>query len=213
MEELLHKIWQELSYKYMTKEYSLKLWKDIVKKYSGRKRHYHNLKHISDMIQKYYFSYKDELKNPDEVLLAIFYHDIIYSVGHSDNELYSAVYMDGRLKGNKITEKQLSFIFDCIYSTKKHEINGIKDINYMLDFDMAILGQPWSEYTKYRKQVRKEYNIYPDCMYNKGRLSVLKSFLQQERIFKTDDFYKIYEKQARENIQKEIDFYEKSKHN
>lgn len=210
MEDVLHKIWQKLSYKYMSEEMSLKLWKDIVKKYSGRKRHYHNLQHISDMIQKYYFSYINKLDRPDEVLFAIFYHDIIYRIGEKDNEISSGVYMDGKLnKDSSLNEKQLSFIFECIHMTKEHKKNLVDDVNYMLDFDMAILGQPWSEYTKYRKQIRKEYNIYPNCMYNKGRLSVLKSFLEEESIFKTDDFRKLYEEQARENIQKEIDFYEK----
>lgn len=208
MEKFLHKIWQELSHKYMSEEYSLKLWKEIVKKYSGKKRHYHNLQHISDIIQKYYFTYIDKLKRPDEVLFAIFYHDIIYNVRHKDNELHSGVFMDGRLLNSTLDKKQLSFIFDCIHATRKHEKNLVSDINYMLDMDMAILGQSWSEYSTYRKQVRKEYKIYPDCIYNSGRVKVLKSFLSQERIFKTDEFYKLFEKQARENIQKEIDFYD-----
>lgn len=209
MEDILHKIWQKLSYKYMSKAKSLKLWKKISNKYNKRKRHYHNLNHIYDMIQIYYFSYIDKLENPDEILFAIFYHDIIYNVRHSDNELHSGVYMDGCLKGGtRLNEKQLGFIFDCITATKTHEKNHSNDINYMLDFDMAILGQSWSEYSDYRKKIRKEYNIYPNFMYNKGRLDVLKKFLEQEKIFKTEEFHKLYEKQARENIQKEIDFYE-----
>jgi predicted metal-dependent HD superfamily phosphohydrolase len=210
MEEVLHKIWKNLSLKYMSEDYSLKLWKEIVKKYSKRRRHYHNLEHIFDIVNKYYFNFEHKLKRPDEVLFAIFYHDLIYDIGKDDNEVHSGVFMDARLKPTKLTENQLSFIFECIHSTRNHKMNLVQDVNYMLDFDMAILGQTWSEYSRYRKAVRKEYRIYPNCMYNAGRIKVLKSFLSQDRIFNTDDFYNLYEEQARENIQKELDFLENS---
>ncbi len=207
-EVLLHKVWKNLTYRYMSEDHSYKLWKEIVKYYSKRNRHYHTLRHISDMIQKYYFTYEENLKNPDEVLFAIFYHDIIYKTTRSDNELQSAVFMDARLKDTELSEKQLSFIFECIQSTKKHELSDNQDINYLLDMDMAILGQPWSEYNKYINSVRKEYRIYPSFMYNKGRKEVLRKFLSQERIFNTNNFFKSYEKSARENIERELKLYE-----
>jgi predicted metal-dependent HD superfamily phosphohydrolase len=42
-------------------------------------------------------------------------------------------------------------------------------------------------------------------MYNPVRKKVLLHFLSMERIFKTDYFYTHFEKQARENLQKEME--------
>ena len=204
MEKVLYKIWSKLCEKYTNKEYADKLWKDIVKKYNGSGRHYHNIQHISDMILKYYFVYENSLEKPDKILFAIFYHDIIYSSTRKDNEKASALFMDGRLHKTALPEKSLIFIYDAIMATKTHEMNDDQDINYLLDFDMSILGKSWYDYLDYTNNIRKEYRIYPDIIYKKGRKQSLNSFLDLERIFKTDDFYNLYEDQARNNIIREI---------
>ncbi|HXL55890.1 MAG TPA: hypothetical protein VN958_06525 [Chitinophagaceae bacterium] len=41
-------------------------------------------------------------------------------------------------------------------------------------------------------------------MYNEGRKKVLMHFLEMNRIFKTDEFYNQFEKQARENLKREL---------
>jgi predicted metal-dependent HD superfamily phosphohydrolase len=60
-------------------------------------------------------------------------------------------------------------------------------------------------YSDYYKNVRKEYSIYPNLLYNPGRKKVLKHFLAMGKIFKTDYFYQKFEKNARLNLQKELD--------
>jgi predicted metal-dependent HD superfamily phosphohydrolase len=67
------------------------------------------------------------------------------------------------------------------------------------------LGQPWGEYTQYAKNVRKEYAIYPDLLYNPGRRKVLNHFLSMERIFKTSHFFEKFEATARLNMSKEME--------
>lgn len=59
-------------------------------------------------------------------------------------------------------------------------------------------------YLQYAENIRKEYSIYPDALYQPGRRQVLQHFLAQEHIFKTPVFRERYEKQARENISKEL---------
>lgn len=78
------------------------------------------------------------------------------------------------------------------------------DTNFLLDIDLSILGKSPEVYKKYTEDIRKEYKIYPDFMYGKGRTKVLKSILELEAIFKTDFFKKAYEKQARENLTAEL---------
>ena len=64
-------------------------WNELDKNYTNRNRHYHNWQHIQQMISLWEV-HKLELENPVEVLLSIFYHDVIYKVTRKDNEAKSA---------------------------------------------------------------------------------------------------------------------------
>jgi predicted metal-dependent HD superfamily phosphohydrolase len=66
------------------------------------------------------------------------------------------------------------------------------------------LGYTWDKYREYCQQVRKEYAIYPDFLYNPGRKKALQHFLDMDVIFKTGFFRNKYEIQARKNIVQEI---------
>lgn len=92
-----------------------------------------------------------------------------------------------------------------ILATKLHEISQDNDTNYFIDADLAILGRGQYEYQKYTEQIREEYSIYPDFMYNNGRKKALQHFLQMDAIYKTDYFFEKYEKQARLNISNELE--------
>jgi len=80
----------------------------------------------------------------------------------------------------------------------------IGNTNILLDLDLSILGKDPQYYLEYAAAVRKEYSIYPDFMYRRGRKKVLKKMLEQECIFKTDLFKEKYESQARKNLQSEL---------
>jgi predicted metal-dependent HD superfamily phosphohydrolase len=79
------------------------------------------------------------------------------------------------------------------------------DINIFTDADLSVLGQDWNTYENYLIQIRKEYSIYPDFVYNSGRKKVLQHFLSMERIFKTNNFFEKLEAQAKENLQRELE--------
>ena len=91
-----------------------------------------------------------------------------------------------------------------ILATKTHSLSEDSDTNYFTDADLSVLGKEWKLYTVYYINVRKEYSIYPDLMYNSGRKKVLTHFLEMNRIFKTDYFYRKFEEQAKENISREL---------
>jgi predicted metal-dependent HD superfamily phosphohydrolase len=57
---------------------------------------------------------------------------------------------------------------------------------------------------EYTKQIRAEYAIYPDLLYNLGRKKVLKHFLEMPSIYKTPPFQVLYEAQAKANLGKEL---------
>lgn len=177
------------------------LWQDLEKAYSGKSRYYHNLTHLKEMIAQYE-RYQSELTFPVEVLYAIFYHDYIYKATSKENELKSAEFAISILPEN--TKVNAALVFDMIVATKLHEHNKVEDTNWLIDFDLKILSKEWKEYEVYFKQIRKEYKIYPDLLYNPGRKKALQHFLENEFIYQTETFRRHFEKQARENILKEI---------
>ena len=185
-----------------------KNWMDLEKAYSKKSRHYHNLTHIKDMIASF-DTYRDQLQNPNEILFSIFYHDVVYSASKKDNELKSAEYALAILPENIKLDKQL--VFDAICATQQHQHNEVEDINWLIDFDLKILARNWKEYQIYFEQIRKEYRIYPDFLYKPGRAKALKHFLEHEFIFQTEEFRKLYEEKARNNIEKEISILESKK--
>lgn len=60
-------------------------------------------------------------------------------------------------------------------------------------------------YSMYYQNVRKEYAIYSDFLYNPGRIKVLNHFLTMDRIFKTDHFSNRFEARAKQNLLQEIE--------
>lgn len=175
----------------------------LINAYSEKHRAYHNVNHLQDCLMK--------LENyPDknfykEIALAFWFHDAVYQSYQKNNELKSAEWANNFLENNKVELNKINFIFDLIMSTsyQKPAANLAQEI--MMDIDISILGSEPENYEVYTKNVRKEYQLIPMFIYKKKRKAILQNFLKQNTLFYTNYFQKLYEKQARENIQNEIE--------
>ena len=179
-------------------------WLELEKNYSNKKRHYHTLAHLDHLLSQLTYV-KAEIQNWDVVLFTLYYHDIVYNSLKGNNEEKSAELAEKRLSRTSLQTEDIQLCKAQILATKSHQYAQDEDTNYFTDADLSILGQEWEAYSAYYKNVRKEYAIYPNFLYNKGRKKALIHFLQMDRLFKTDFFYEQYEKQARENLQREIE--------
>lgn len=90
-----------------------------------------------------------------------------------------------------------------ILATKKHEPADY-ETNLFTDADLSILGSDPGTYNRYLKNIRKEYAMYPDILYDPGRKKVLLHFLNMDQIFKTKEFSGQLEAQARKNLEAEL---------
>ena len=179
------------------------LWLEIKEKYSEKHRAYHNLNHLEEIF-RYYDSCKDKLEQPDLICFSIFYHDVIYGVWKKDNEEKSADFALLKLS-NILSTSELTSITNQIITTKTHEsLNN--DTQFLLDFDLAILGQSPSIYKEYLQKIRKEYKSVPNFIYKKGRKKVLQHFIDKPFIYKTPEFIDLYELQAKQNLKQELNF-------
>lgn len=204
MAEELKSFWQTLTATYSSNQTLIEtLWQEIKNAYTSENRHYHNLNHLGFMLELAK-RYEKQLKNPDAVAFAIFYHDFSYENNRSDNEAQSAEMASDRLFRLSIPENEIAFVQKAILATKTHEPSSDADINFLLDFDLAILGADRETYLAYAKSIRQEYSIYPDDVYKAGRIKVIQHFLAQPAIFKTPLFRTLLEAKAHHNLQAEL---------
>ncbi|RYY67802.1 MAG: hypothetical protein EOO13_14040 [Chitinophagaceae bacterium] len=178
-------------------------WNEIETAYSSPGRYYHNQKHLRDLFaQLHHIPY--EWNNFSAVILAIAYHDIVYDPLQNDNEEKSAILAKDRLLAIGASPDLTAQCLTHIMSTKNHESSINEDSNYFTDADLSILGSAPETYKTYSQQIRQEYSIYPDVIYNAGRVNVLKHFLSMPRIFKTNLFFDKYAAAAHINLQSEL---------
>lgn len=179
------------------------LWDEIEKQYTSAKRFYHNLNHLEFMLA-HLEQCREVISDWDTVLFSLFYHDIIYKATSKENEEKSALVAIKALQKIDYPSVKIRRCGEQILATKTHEISKDNDTNLFTDADLAILGTLPETYTEYSRNVRREYSVYPDFMYNPGRKKVLQHFLDMDFIFKTKHFRELYEVQARKNIATEL---------
>jgi predicted metal-dependent HD superfamily phosphohydrolase len=204
----LQKEWYDLAKGYIEDAIVLEeVFQKLVKLYSHKNRHYHNLNHIETMLLAANH-YKSDLEDIDSFKFAIWFHDAIYSVPSSKNEIHSAKLAVKTLKQfEKITQTQLAKINQYILDTETHEpTNQRNDSLFFLDIDMQILGTDLDIYKQYSQNIRKEYHLIPSLFYTKGRKKVLKHFLEKKQLYFTPVFQQKFEQKARQNIEWEIKF-------
>lgn len=184
-------------------ELQQKLWLEIEKNYSGKKRHYHNLNHLENLLAEL-TELREDVRNWNAIVFAVFYHDVVYKVHQKDNEEHSALVAKKHLQQLNCEAGLIDRVENLILATKSHQLSDDQDVNLFTDADLSILGKDWETYNTYCSNVRKEYAIYPDLLYKPGRRKALQYFLSMDRIFKTDHFYSKYEAAAKNNIEREI---------
>lgn len=199
---MLQKRFTQLMARYTDNEpFVFNCWKEIEKQYTSPKRYYHTLKHLENMMRST-DEVATQISQIDAVWFAVFYHDIVYKATSATNEAASALWFKKQI--SKTTFASIDTVVHFIEMTKTHERSSNNDLNYLLDADLAILGQSSKIYDTYAKAIRKEYSVYPTFMYNKGRKKVLEHLLKLPELFKTEMFRHKYEFQAKENLAREL---------
>jgi len=203
-ESMLEKTFTTLLEAYNAAPTTIKnLWTELEQNYSETNRHYHNLEHLTDLYTRL-TPLKDKITNWNSVLFALYYHDLIYNATKKNNEEQSAVLAAERMEKLAVPLDEIEHCNNIILATKSHIEHPDSDINYFTDADLSILGRDWETYNIYCQKIRKEYRIYPDFLYKRGRKKVLQHFLAMERIYKTKDFYSQYEEKAKVNLDREL---------
>lgn len=201
---LLEYIWTDLCSRYTADDALVKsAYGQLVAAYGSEGRYYHTLTHIRNMISSA-FTHEALIQDKDAFLFAIFFHDIVYDATAKDNEEKSARAAVDFLQKINFWEEELVTVAQMILATKTHTPGDMPDTAMLLDIDLEVLGADAATYRTYSEQIRKEYAMYPDEVYNPGRKKVLEHFLEKPFIYATAAFREQLEIPARTNIENEI---------
>lgn len=180
--------------------------------YATPPRAYHHFGHVQDVLAHYWAVHAGPgWHRPDEVWLAVLYHDAVYVPGRSDNEAVSA-----RLAIEHIEREwpqagiDAQRVADLILLTARHGGLRVEDLGMgeagedasrFLDCDMAILGATPEIFAAYDRAIAEEYSAVPRWLYRIKRRQFFKRLLASDRIFLSDFFRDRFEAQARGNLQ------------
>ena len=176
---------------------------ELVRRYSEPQRKYHTLQHL-DACLRHFASLRDQATRPDEVELALWFHDAVYEVGQPGNEAKSADWARGAVVAAGGSPAVAERIHALVMVTCHDVAPSTPDQEVLLDADLSILGAPPATFDAYEVQIRAEYATVEEDTFRSRRRRILQQFLGRPRIYHTDQFHGKFETQARDNLARSI---------
>jgi predicted metal-dependent HD superfamily phosphohydrolase len=179
--------------------------------YAEPPRAYHNYAHVQEVLRHYQeVAHGPGWNQPEEVRLAVLYHDAIYEAGRKDNEARSAQlaieHIARWLPDRGIDAARVA---ELINLTARHGALAPQDVDrdasLFLDCDMAILAADPAAFAAYDRGIAAEYRgQVPGWLFKLNRRRFLKALLGKERIFLSDWFHQRLDAQARINLRRAV---------
>ena len=175
----------------------------LIRSWARWPRKYHNTPHLLACL-RHFAQVQDQMRDPVAVELALWFHDAIYWPWLSKNEEKSANWAVQFIQKMGLSPTLAQQVEQHILDTKHQAIPSFGDAQWVVDIDLAVLGQGNDVYQQFEKNVRSEYRWVRWSRYVKGRSAVLNSFLDRPRIYNTPWFFERYEISARANLHQAI---------
>ncbi len=171
--------------------------------YQENHRHYHNDEHIDHCLELLEVA-KTEMQLSDAVELAIWFHDVIYVIGASDNEERS-VELFMQLSKGQLQEELRQHVSSLIMSTTHDRQPETIDERILVDIDLSSFGLSWDRFKEDGDNVRKEQSHLSDRDFFRKQMQFQESLLNRARFYCSDFFYEMFEATARENLSRHLD--------
>ncbi len=188
-------------------------------------RAYHHSGHLSQMLTDLdrLYAHRAQGSAPLASILAAWFHDAVYEGAPGEDERRSeqlaGTSLEPLVTAGLLTEHELQMVRLLVGATATHELPKSADlpagyepadIQFFLDADMAILAAEPARYRRYLRGVRSEYSHFDDEAFRTGRTTFLRSILERERIFLSEQALPLWEEPARANMQAELTEWEQS---
>lgn len=168
--------------------------------YGETTRHYHDRHHIRYCLDVYDEAVR-EMGSDNAVEMAVWVHDVIYEVGARDNEARSADWFRDRA-ADSMHPEFVECVCRLVLATLHKDAPGDFQEQFVVDIDLAGLGQGWNEFFIDTKKIRKEMQAVSDSEFALRQGRFLESLLNRPNIYFTPYFQRHREAPARENISK-----------
>lgn len=168
--------------------------------YAHPPRHYHTMNHVADCLVRL-DEYRALARSPDEVELALWFHDAIYDATRTDNEEKSA-WLAHQVCA-RLGVSAADDVRDLVLATKHGASKPQGDEILIVDIDLSILGAEPDAYDEYAGAIRREYAFVDDETYASARGGFLRDMLARDRIYTLDPIRSVYEDRARANMARE----------
>lgn len=179
------------------------LYKELLARYSEPHRAYHTLQHQDECLLNFN-ELLAQAEHSAEISLAIWFHDAIYDIGRSDNEERSASWAHAALLKAGVAEAVADRVYALIMATRHDAVPHGVDAQILIDVDLWVLGSPAARFDEYERQIRQEYCVVPEAIFQQKRLQILQYFFDRPRIFSTPVFFERHEHQAKQNLLRSI---------
>ena len=184
------------------------VWHALAAHYAEPHRRYHNQRHLAHCLEQLDLA-SGLVERPEEVEMAIWFHDVVNEPGRPDNEALSAALFHD-LAGDVMAEGFVSAVSDLILVTTHEYSPTDLDRQFICDIDFSSFGCPWDCYLRDTTALQAEFPG-PDEDYFRGKSAFLQGLLRRPKIFMTDFFNDRYERRARENIRRLLDLIEQQR--
>jgi predicted metal-dependent HD superfamily phosphohydrolase len=179
------------------------LFHQLIARYSEPHRRYHTVQHLDECLERL-AEIKTDAVHPDEVELALWFHDAVYDTRRSDNEEHSAEWARSAIRAAGLPTSLAERVHALIMATRHDARPSGRDEQILVDVDLSILGATPARFEEYETQVRDEYSWVPESVFRSTRRAILAGFLERPSIFSTEKFVDAYEAQARQNLDRSL---------
>ena len=195
--------WNDLWQRLQAHEVPVDIFDDVIALYSAPDRFYHNLSHLEDCFQTFKLAEPIAI-HPNEVALAIWFHDAIYDSQGHENEQKSAIWAASVIRQagveNSVAERVSQLILATCHTGAVTDI----DTQIMVDVDLSILGSHEEKFWQYEANIRREYAWVPESLFKQKRSQILQCFLERKYIYHLEIYRDKFEAIAHQNIKQAI---------
>lgn len=172
--------------------------------YAEPTRGYHDLRHLSEVLDRLDELAEHTSHDREAVSLAAWFHDAVYD-GRPGAEQRSAGWAEDALTAAGVPSRTVAEVARLVRLTERHRPQP-HDVNaeVLTDADLAILASPPERYAQYVADVRSEYAHVPEPVFARARTRVLQELVAKPTLFHTPHAIAAWEKAARTNLAAEL---------
>lgn len=164
---------------------------EILKRWQEPWRHYHNLDHLSSIVDEIWRIFLENKLTQEELLimeLTALFHDVYYVPGYPSNELKSIeIFKSYDLEiGPDATRAVTESIMATASSTRPPKEDRLERLFWEID-NSILIQSSFDDMLKYEEHIRKEFQRFSYHLYKEERIKFLKSWLAENSDHVVDD--------------------------